>query len=35
MGLFDKFKKVFAKKEEHKEDVEVYEKVLKKQEKNL
>ena len=30
MGLFDKFKKVFAKKEENKEDVEIYEKGLEK-----
>ena len=35
MGLFDKFKKVFAKKEEHKEDVEVYEKGLEKTRKEF
>ena len=35
MGLFDKFKKVFAKKEENKEDVEIYEKGLEKTRKEF
>ena len=35
MGLFDKFKKVFAKKEENKEDVETYEKGLEKTRKEF
>ena len=35
MGLFDKFKKVIAKKEEHKEDVEIYEKGLEKTRKEF
>ena len=35
MGLFDKFKSVFKKKEEHKEDVEVYEKGLEKTRKEF
>ena len=35
MGLFDKFKKVFSKKEENKEDVEIYEKGLEKTRKEF
>ena len=35
MGLFDKFKKVFTKKEENKEDVEIYEKGLEKTRKEF
>ena len=35
MGLFDKFKKVFAKKEENKEDAVVYEKGLEKTRKEF
>ena len=35
MGLFDKFKKVFSKKEENKEDIEVYEKGLEKTRKEF
>ena len=35
MGLFDKFKKVFIKKEENKEDVEIYEKGLEKTRKEF
>ena len=35
MGLFDKFKKVFAKKEENKEDVVTYEKGLEKTRKEF
>ena len=35
MGLFDKFKKVFAKKEENKEDVKTYEKGLEKTRKEF
>ena len=35
MGLFDKFKSVFKKKEEHKEDVEIYEKGLEKTRKEF
>ena len=35
MGLFDKFKKVFSKKEENKEDIEIYEKGLEKTRKEF
>ena len=35
MALFDKFKKVFAKKEENKEDIEIYEKGLEKTRKEF
>ena len=35
MGLFDKFKKVFSKKEENKEDVKIYEKGLEKTRKEF
>ena len=35
MGLFDKFKKVFSKKEENKEDVKIYEKGLDKTRKEF
>ncbi len=35
MGLFDKFKSVFKKKEEHKEDIESYEKGLEKTRKEF
>ena len=35
MGLFDKFKKVFSKKEENKEDAKIYEKGLEKTRKEF